>query len=232
MEIKDLHPWKLDTARAKEMQLSLAGQVRREGGPLKPEYIAGADISVKRGEKNARAAVVVLNYPGLEPVETRVIEREIGFPYIPGYLSFREAPLVLEACRELDITPDLFLVDGQGIAHPRRMGLAAHLGLFLDIPTIGCAKSRLCGEYKEPALEAGSFTELTDKGETIGAALRTRRGVKPVFVSIGNRIDLKTAMEWIIRCCRGYRLPEPLRLAHQAAGRKPELAGSMNVRGR
>ncbi|HUT68422.1 MAG TPA: deoxyribonuclease V, partial [Dehalococcoidales bacterium] len=162
--------------------------------------------------------VVVLSYPEFELVETRIVTDRIEFPYVPGLLSFREAPLILAACEELTVTPDLLMVDGQGIAHPRRMGLASHLGLFLDIPTIGCAKSRLCGSHEEPGNEAGSYAELLDNGEVIGAAVRTRTGVKPVYVSIGHKVDLSTAIRRVLECCRGYRLPEPTRLAHQAAG--------------
>ena len=163
-------------------------------------------------------AVVVLRYPGLEVVVVKVVTGRIAFPYVPGLLSFREAPLVLAACEQLTVTPDLVIVDGQGIAHPRRLGLASHLGLFLDTPTIGCAKSRLCGHHPAPGKEAGSYTELVDRGETVGAVLCTRAGVKPVYVSIGHRIDLTAAIGWVLSCCRGYRLPEPTRLAHQAAG--------------
>jgi deoxyribonuclease V len=137
---------------------------------------------------------------------------------VPGLLSFREAPLILAAFEKLTATPDLVFVDGQGIAHPRRIGLASHLGLCLGLPTIGCAKSRLCGEHETPGFAAGSYAELRDNGEVIGAAVRTRAGVKPVYVSIGHMIDLPSAIRRVLDCCRGYRLPEPTRLAHMAAG--------------
>jgi deoxyribonuclease V len=162
--------------------------------------------------------VVVLSYPDLRLVETKVVSGGLEFPYIPGLLSFREAPLTLAACEELSVTPDLILVDGQGIAHPRRMGLASHLGLFLDKPTIGCAKSLLCGSCEIPGEEPGSYTEIVDQGEVIGVTLRTKLAVKPVYVSIGHKIDLETAIQWVLNCCRGHRLPEPARLAHLAAG--------------
>lgn len=217
MEIVRLHDWQVTTTEAIKIQAELAGQVSRSGD-VDPHLIAGVDISVDRKSGEGTAAVVVLNYPGLEIVESEVVTDRIEFPYVPGLLSFREAPLVLAACEKLQVTPDLFIVDGQGIAHPRRMGLASHLGLFLNTPTIGCAKSRLCGIHEPPDNEARSHTELIDKGEIIGAVLRTRTGVKPVYVSIGYRIGLLSAINLILACCRGYRLPEPTRLAHQAAG--------------
>ncbi|MFC1871798.1 deoxyribonuclease V [Chloroflexota bacterium] len=200
------------------MQRELAAAVIREGNVSRPRYVVGVDISVSKADGTATAAAVAVKYPELEPVETRIACGEPGFPYIPGLLSFREAPLTLAACRKLTVTPDLIMVDGQGIAHPRQMGLACHLGLFLDIPAIGCAKSRLCGRHEAPDSEMGSYTDVYDGGEIIGAALRTKRGVKPVYVSIGHRIDRATAVHWVLNCCRGYRLPEPTRLAHLAAG--------------
>jgi deoxyribonuclease V len=162
--------------------------------------------------------VVVLRYPEFGIVEVKVVEDKIMFPYIPGLLSFRESPLILAACEKLSNVPDLVLIDGQGIAHPRRFGLASHVGLLLDLPTIGCAKSILCGRHQPVAEEAGSYAELLDKGEIIGAALRTKSGVKPLYVSVGHRIDLASALWWVMKCCLGYRLPEPTRLAHLAAG--------------
>ena len=218
MEIVYRHKWLVNTTRAKEIQMELAGEVSRVGNVTAPRLIAGVDISVNRWNETGTGAVVVLNYPDLEIVEMKVAADRITFPYVPGLLSFREAPLILSAFQEIKNMPDLVMVDGQGIAHPRRIGLASHLGLWLDIPTIGCAKSRLCGEYKEPAGERGSRTELMDNGEVIGAALRTRAGVNPVYVSIGHMIDLESAIKWVMACCRGYRLPEPTRFAHQAAG--------------
>jgi len=218
MQIVRRHDWRVTTSEAIKLQKELAGEVSRTGSITSPHLIAGVDISVNRWAKTGTAAVVVLIYPGLEPVEMKVVTDRLEFPYIPGLLSFREAPLILAACEELAVTPDLLLVDGQGIAHPRRMGLASHLGLFLDIPTIGCAKSRLCGSHEEPGNEQGSYAELLDNGEVIGAVVRTRTGVKPVYVSIGHKVDLPTAIHRVLACCRGYRLPEPTRLAHQAAG--------------
>lgn len=175
-------------------------------------------MSVDRIRGWARAAVVVVEYPSLEPVEVKTVEGPLAWPYVPGLLSFREAPLVLEALSLLRIDPDLVMLDGQGIAHPRRLGLASHVGLFIDVPTIGCAKSVLCGDYSEPLYEKGACTDLVHRGEVIGAAVRTRSGVRPVFVSIGHRFNLAGAVEWVLHSCSRYRLPEPTRLAHLAAG--------------
>jgi deoxyribonuclease V len=152
-----------------------------------------------------------------------VIYKKVTFPYVPGLLSFRESPLILAACKELEATPDLILVDGQGLAHPRRLGLASHLGILWDKPTIGCAKSRLCGEHNMVPPQPGSYTDLIDKGEVIGAALRTKLGAAPLYISIGHKVDLEAAITWVLRCCRNQRLPEPTRLAHLAASGQLEV---------
>jgi len=229
------HGWRVSSAQASEIQIRLASLVSKVGELTRPRYIAGVDISVDRARGMGRGAVVVLSYPSLEVAEVETVEDSIDFPYVPGLLSFREAPITLAACEKLEITPDLIMVDGQGIAHPRRLGLASHLGLFLDTPTIGCAKSRLCGSHDTPAEEPGNYAELTDNGEIIGAVLRTKAGVKPVYVSIGHKIDLESAIHWTLQCCRGYRLPEPTRLAHLAAGdnlNTRKYAAAADYRGR
>ena len=218
MKVESLHSWQVSIAEAFEIQRKLAAQVSKKSEVITPRFIAGLDISAGKGEGMATSAVVVLEYPELREVETKVVRGRLDFPYIPGLLSFRESPLTLAACQKLTVTPDLILVDGQGIAHPRRLGLASHLGLLLNTPTIGCAKSLLCGSHGTPAAEPGSYTEIRDRGEIVGAALRTKLGVKPIYVSIGHKVDLNTAIYWVINCCRGYRLPEPTRLAHLAAG--------------
>ena len=210
--------WQVSISEAKDIQRSLAGKVSGSGEVESPRFIAGVDISVKREVGQATGAVVILQYPELRVVEVKVIGGRLDFPYIPGLLSFRESPLILAACQELAMVPNLILVDGQGIAHPRRMGLASHLWLFLDTPTIGCAKSLLCGQHEVPGREPGSYAEIRDGEEVIGAALRTKLGVNPVYISIGHRICLESAIYWVLKCCRGYRLPEPARLAHLAAG--------------
>lgn len=217
MKVASLHRWDTSIAEALDLQKRLAARVSTVGAVIAPRLIAGLDISVDKAAGTATAAVVVLSYPELELVEVEVQTGRLDFPYVPGLLSFREAPLTLAACEKLAVVPDLFLVDGHGYAHPRRMGIACHLGLFLDAPTIGCAKSILIGSHQAIGIEPGNWSPLTQEGEVIGAAVRTRLGVKPVYVSIGHKIDLKTAIDWVLRCCRGHRLPEPARLAHLAA---------------
>jgi deoxyribonuclease V len=218
MRVHALHGWEVSVTQARELQLSLAKRVVTENEVINPCLVAGIDISSPDTQGVASGAVVVLHYPELNIVEIEVAQGKVKLPYIPGLLSFRESPLILAACEKLYNVPDLILIDGQGIAHPRRFGLASHVGLFLDLPTIGCAKSILCGHHQPVGEEAGSRAELLDNGELIGAALRTKSGVRPIYVSVGHKIDLASALQWVINCCRGYRLPEPTRLAHLAAG--------------
>jgi deoxyribonuclease V len=218
MRVQQSHDWQVSVGQARGIQLDLAKMVSAENRVVNPRLIAGIDISAPDAQGVARGAVVVLSYPELDIVEMKEARSKIGFPYVPGLLSFREGPLILAACQKLGSVPDLVLIDGQGIAHPRRFGLASHVGLLLDLPTVGCAKSILCGQHESLGWEAGSQAELLDKGELIGAALRTKSGVKPIYVSVGHNIDLVSALEWVMKCCRGYRLPEPTRLAHLAAG--------------
>lgn len=217
MRVARLHEWQLSPAEARKLQSMLAPRVITWSQHVDPCLVAGADIARPGLNGLARAAVVVLSVPELKVVELRVVEEKPTFSYVPGLLSFREAPLVLAACEKLVSVPDLMLVDGHGVAHPRRFGLASHLGLFLDLPTIGCAKSVLCGEHGPPGEQVGDYSYLMDGPEVIGAALRTRKGVRPVYVSVGHRVDLAFALHWTVTCCSGYRLPEPTRLAHLAA---------------
>ncbi len=218
MNIIKLHDWELDTSQAKQVQIDLAGKVIK--APLSQNIytIAGVDVSVSRFSRDkGRAAIVVISYPELKIIDLVIKEGRLDFPYIPGLLSFREMPIVLSAFEQLAIKPELVIVDGQGIAHPRRLGLACHMGLFLDVPTIGCAKSLLCGSHSPVKTIRGSISQITDRDEVIGVALRTKTNVKPVFVSIGHKIDLQGAIYWILKCCQKYRLPEPSRLAHMAS---------------
>ena len=261
--MKKLHNWNLSYSQAKDLQKTLASKVQHT--PLKgiPRTVAGIDCAFSKDGKRILAVVVVLKCgTGFQPVQTRpgwpcydfeILEtanaaRKLTFPYIPGLLSFREAPVCIAAVEKLQNQPDVFIIDGQGIAHPRRLGLAAHLGLFFDKPTIGCAKSRLTGKFNEPPLQKGAYTLLTHaktpnqnaqhtrvaasspKGlgmalsqnatddtqcETIGAVVRTRTNVKPVFVSVGHKCLLEDAVRITLACATKYRLPEPTRLAHQ-----------------
>ena len=220
MKITKMHDWQGDIYQAMEIQKQLALKVSRDGDIISPKYIAGVDVSNDRASRIAKAAVVVVSYPKLQLVEIKTTHGELGMPYIPGLLSFRESPLILKAYSKLKITPDLIIVDGQGIAHPRKMGIASHIGLILNMTTIGCAKSRLYGHCMKPSEEVGSYAEIVDNCEIIGAVLRTKKRVKPLYVSIGNKINLKNAVYWVMQCCCGYRLPEPTRLAHLAAGGK------------
>lgn len=209
------HPWDLSPKEAIALQGELASRVIRRGKVREPRFLAGCDVSSSRFSSRARAGVVLLSFPDLATVEEAVIEGEIAFPYVPGLLTFREGPLALQAFSRLSRRPDAVFFDGQGIAHPRRLGLAAHLGLLLDLPAVGCAKSLYVGEYEEPGERRGEWTPLRDAGgETIGAALRTRDHVKPIFVSIGHRVDLGEAIRLALAAGGGYRVPEPTRRAH------------------
>jgi len=217
VEVRDIHRWDVSVAEAVEVQRGLACRVVRSGRLDSVGLVAGVDISGANSDGVARGAIVVLSYPAMEVVERNVVEMKAEFPYVPGLLSFREMPLIIAACKQLRTTPDMFIADGQGIAHPRRLGLASHLGLVMDVPAIGCAKSILCGKHGDLGEKPGNRAMLVDKEEVVGAALRTKRRVKPVYVSIGHRIGLDDACRWVLACCKGYRLPEPTRLAHQAA---------------
>ncbi len=215
------HPWDVTPREAARIQEELAPLVRCRDDLGEVRYIAGADISTGsrfQPDRPARAAVVVLRWPELAPVEQAVCVADVRFPYIPGLLSFREIPALLPAFERLRQRPDLLVVDGQGIAHPRRFGIAAHLGVLLDLPAIGCAKSRLTGESSGPlGEERGARVALIDRGERIGYALRTRAGTRPVYVSPGHRLSTESAADWVLALAVRYRLPEPTRLAHQAA---------------
>jgi deoxyribonuclease V len=220
MHAKPHHPWNVTPAEARQIQEQLRGQVRQKNsaGLKRIKHVAGIDISIRNDR--AIAAIVVLDFETLQIVDFALHEDDIPFPYVPGLLSFRECPSILAAAEKLRIEPDLILVDGQGIAHPRRLGIAAHLGVLFDKPTIGCAKTRLTGKHEEPSLTAGSHADLWDRDELIGAVLRTKNKVRPLYISIGHKVELPTAVELVLTCCRGYRLPEPTRFAHQVAGGK------------
>lgn len=212
-----LHRWDVSPSEAVQIQEIIRSRISSTGELGLVRRVAGVDVGFQSG--TAVAAVAVLSYPDLAQIETHLARRPVQFPYVPGLLSFREAPAVLDALQGIENDPDLILVDGQGIAHPRRAGIASHVGVLVDRATIGCAKSLLCGKHGVVGNSVGSYAYIVDRGEIIGAALRTKEGVKPVYVSIGHKIDLETAIQFVLSCCRGYRLPEPTRLAHLAAAR-------------
>jgi deoxyribonuclease V len=211
---EQLHDWTMTPREAVELQKSLRERVRL--APLKKQIrtIAGADISFNKFSPVVYAGLVVMRLPSLEVIEEVGVVSETSFPYVPGLLSFRESPSVLEAWAKLKVEPDAVMFDGQGIAHPRRVGIASHVGLIINRPTLGCAKSVLVGKYEEPKAEQGNWTELIDKGEVVGAAVRTKTNVQPIFVSPGHLIDLEGAIKLTLACDGGYRQPEPTRRAH------------------
>ncbi len=218
MQLQRLHDWALTPPQAIALQKRLAGQIVADQPVAldKVRLVAGVDVSVK--QNISQAAVVVVSYPDMQLVETVRSQCPTPFPYVPGLLSFREGPVLEQAFEKLQHEPDVFIFDGMGIAHPRRIGIASHMGLWLNRPTIGCGKTYLLGEYDAPAEKRGSQSLLRDKGEVIGVVLRTRDGVKPVYISPGHLADLPSAVEVVLRCTSKYRLPEPIRFAHNAAG--------------
>lgn len=211
---EQLHDWSLTPREAVELQKGLRASVRVVPLKKKIETVAGADISFNKYDPTLYAGIVVLRLPTLEVIEEVGVVSETKFPYVPGLLSFRESPSVLEAWAKLKTEPDAVMFDGQGIAHPRRVGIASHVGLLINRPTLGCAKSVLVGKFEEPGEERGAWTPMIDKGETIGAALRTKTRVQPIYVSPGHLIDLAGAVELTLACDGGYRQPEPTRRAH------------------
>jgi deoxyribonuclease V len=226
VKIARLHPFNLSPREARLLQGDLAPRIV-SGPPLdlsRVRYVAGADVSTQ-GERGY-AIVAVLSFPGLSVVEVRGFEAPLEFPYVPGLLGFREVPLVVGALEQVKSNVDVIILDGHGLAHPRSLGLASHTGLFLDVPTVGCAKSRLVGEHQEPGREKGSVTDLVYRNKVVGKVVRTRTGVSPVYVSIGNRIDLEGAVDLVLACCTKYRLPETTRCAHNAANRLRRGEGS------
>lgn len=219
MKVNKLHSLDLPPSEARGLQVDLAPKVSL-GPPLdlgSVTYVAGSDVSTQGNR--GYATVVVLEFPGLAVVEVQGFEAGLEFPYVPGLLSFREMPALIGALELVETPMDAIIVDGQGYAHPRRMGIASHLGLFVDVPTVGCAKSVLVGKYEEPGVKKGSVTDLVHRGEVVGKALRTRDRVSPVYVSPGNRMDFESAVDLVLACCTKYRLPETTRHAHNAANR-------------
>lgn len=214
------HGWRVSVAEARSIQERLAGKVRRRGNLPRLREVTGVDVGFDQGGRYVRAAVVTLSFPSLELIEQQTARRLCRFPYVPGLLSFRECPAVLAALAKLRAPPQLLLCDGQGIAHPRRFGIACHLGVITGSPAIGVAKSRLCGEHGAVGEDRGNWTPLLDGKETIGAVVRTRTRVKPLYVSVGHRVALARAVEIVLACGAGYRLPEPIRIADRVASRR------------
>ena len=219
---QQLHRWDVSPAEARAIQDELSSRVGRHTALGSVRLVAGADVHPLGARSTGRGGemvgiVSVLSYPALTPVEIAHAVVPAEFPYVPGLLSFREAPAVLAAMARLTRAPDLLLVDGQGLAHPRRFGLACHLGVLLDLPAIGCAKSILVGKHGPLAAERGARAALIHQGDAVGAAVRTRTGVQPVYVSVGHRVDLAAAVTWTLQCTSRYRIPEPLRQAHLTA---------------
>lgn len=217
MDFPKLHRWDVTPKEAVAIQREFADRLQLDKSLRRWELIAGADVSYNRFSDKIYACVLVWRAADGVVVERHAVARRMTFPYVPGLLSFREAPALLDAFARLRTEPDVVILDGQGIAHPRRMGFASHVGLWLPWPTVGCAKSLLVGDFEPPAEEAASSSPLVVKGEVRGAVLRSRSRVKPLFVSPGNRIDLESSVKVVLGCIRKYRLPEPTRLADQLA---------------
>lgn len=217
MKIAQRHDWPLTVEEAIAIQEQLRGEITTTDQLATVKYVAGVDMGFEAEGTISRAAVAVLSFPSLELQETAIARRPTTFPYIPGFLSFREIPAILDALETISTTPDLILCDGQGIAHPRSFGIACHLGIIAELPTIGVAKSRLIGQHEEVPEERGSWQPLQHRGRTIGAVLRTRTGTKPLYVSSGYQVSLPTAIEYVLRCTPKYRLPETTRIADKLA---------------
>lgn len=220
VRFESLHAWEVSPRQAVAIQEGLRGQVQRHDSYGEIHAVAGVDVGIASGTRIARAAVAVLSFPALELLDRSIAELPVRFSYVPGLLSFREMPAVLEALARLETRPDLLLCDGHGLAHPRRFGLACHLGIWTGLPSIGVAKSLLVGEHGQVGSQRGDWQPLLHQDEVIGAALRTRPLARPLYVSIGHRLSLASAIEFVLRCTKIFRLPETTRLAHQLASRQ------------
>jgi len=213
--MKPLHSWNVSVAEAIQIQEALKKQIILRKTFSKVRTIGGGDVAYSKNGNLLFGAIVVLSYPEMKPIDAAMARGEISFPYIPGLFSFREGPILIKTFQKLRVKPDVMIFDGQGIAHPRGFGLASHLGLWMDLPSIGCARTSLLNEFDSPGLSRGSFEWIFLKGKKVGAVLRTREKVNPLFISPGHRIDLLTSIHLILESCRGFRIPEPLRKAHQ-----------------
>jgi deoxyribonuclease V len=215
-----LHDWAITPREAIAMQKELAPAIVRDDRCGEVTTVAGIDVAYGRRGGPARAAAVLFRIADLEPLEQAVVTLPVSFPYVPGLLTFREAPAAIAAIASLSVRPDLLLCDGQGIAHPRRLGFASHLGLFLDLPSVGVAKSRLIGSHEEPGPLPGDSAPLLHEGEVVGSVVRTRKNSRPLYISIGHRVSLATAVTFVLRCGKGFRLPEPCRAADRLSKAK------------
>ena len=226
MKVRYLHPWDVTPREAVKIQKALCGKLRLGenmfSGHLR--WVGGADISYTRGDDRFFAAVVILEWPSLQTVEEATHAEKVTFPYVPGLLSFREGPPLIRAFEKLKRAPDVVLFDGQGIAHPRGFGLASHMGVLLNVASVGCAKTKLVGEHDEVGEAAGDYTELVYGGRAVGAVVRTKDRVKPIYVSQGHRVGLRQSIRLALSCCRGYRIPEPVRQAHLLVNRMRRLS--------
>jgi deoxyribonuclease V len=215
--MKPLHSWKVSEKEAIRIQETLRDRIILKNTFLKVRTIGGGDVAYSKNENHLFGTIVILSFPKMEILDIATTDDKIPFPYIPSFLSFREGPVLIKTFKKLKMKPDVMIFDGQGIAHPRGMGLASHLGLWFDLPSIGCAKTPLLDGFITPGLSKGSFEWIRKEREKVGAVLRTKEKVKPLFVSPGHRIDLMTSIQLILESCRGFRFPEPLRKAHQAS---------------
>jgi deoxyribonuclease V len=214
--MKPLHSWKVNVEEAIKIQENLRNRIILEKTFSEVRTIGGGDVAYSEDRNFLFAAIVVLSFPKMETIDSATAQGEIHFPYIPGLFSFREGPILIKAFKKLKLKPDVMIFEGQGIAHPRGIGLASHMGLWLDLPSIGCAKTPLLNDFACPGPSKGSFELIRKEGKEVGAVLRTKDKVKPLFISPGHRIDLPTSIQLILDTCQGYRTPEPLRKAHQA----------------
>ncbi len=219
MIYKKLHNWNVSPSEARNIQSKLKDNLVISPLNRDVQFVGGADVSFDKGSNLVFTAIVILKLPDLTIVERKGLSERVDFPYIPGLLAFREGPPMLYSWEKIKKKPDVMMFDAQGLAHPRRMGLATHIGLYLDIPSVGCAKSVLVGQYQEPGEKAGEFTPLEYKDDVVGTAVRTKDRISPVFVSIGHKVDLSDAVNLVLQCTRGYRIPEPTRQAHLAVNR-------------
>jgi deoxyribonuclease V len=215
--VKPLHSWKVSIEEAIRIQEDLRKHIILENTCSEIRSIGGADVAYSKDGNFLFGAIAVLSFPKMEPLETSTAHGEASFPYIPGLLSFREAPILIETFKKLKVKPEVMIYDGQGIAHPRGIGLATHMGIWLDLPSIGCTKTPLLNDFKWPRLSKGSYESIRREGKEVGAVLRTKDKVKPIFISPGHRIDLQTSIQLILDTCSKFRIPDPLRRAHQAS---------------